>query len=85
MTNQQCYIILMEALSSAERGNRKAHRRMELCGKQRAPALDPSDLGIKQVPGELAAFTWLTRLDLKGNRLTEVPEFIGNMRELTLS
>lgn len=73
----------MKRLSSAERGNREAYRRMELCRRQKVPTLDLSDLGIKQVPEELASFDWLTHLDLSDNRLTKVPEFIGNLTDLT--
>jgi hypothetical protein len=60
--NQAYYGIIMIRPSATERENREAHRRMELCRQQRASALDLSGLAMKQVPEELADFTWLARL-----------------------
>jgi Leucine-rich repeat (LRR) protein len=53
------------------------------CKKTGAPTLDLSGIGIERVPEELAAFTWLTELDLRYNDLTVLPDSIGNLTCLT--
>jgi hypothetical protein len=66
----------------SETDDRTVEQCIEGCKMTRATTLDLSGLGIEKVPEELSIFTWLTELNLHENELTEIPDFIGNLKTL---
>ena len=63
-------------------GMEEALRRIRKTRRTRSPALDLSKLGLEELPDELWELTWLKELDLGGNRLTELPQKIGQLQRL---
>jgi len=59
-----------------------AKRRIKQCIQNRTTVLRLKDLGLRHLPSEVATLTWLTELWIIGNQITELPEFIGQLREL---
>jgi internalin A len=63
-------------------GLAEAKVRIAKCVQSRDRSLDLSRLGLRQLPEEVRSLTWLTRLLAVHNHISEVPEFIGELKEL---
>ena len=60
----------------------KARHLIDKCIQSRSTSLVLEDLGLRQLPKEVGALTWLDQLWLPGNQIEEIPEFIGQLKEL---
>jgi Leucine-rich repeat (LRR) protein len=53
----------------------EAERRIAAVIQDKARGLDLSGLGLHRLPERLRELTWLERLELQDNRLTELPNW----------
>jgi internalin A len=60
----------------------EARRRIKQCVQKKNLILRLDNLGLRQLPHEVASLTWLTGLWLTDNLISEVPEFIGQLTQL---
>jgi hypothetical protein len=73
----------MTNFSMRREGLEEAKWRIGLCYNDETAALDLSDLGLEQVPGELAILQdRLVSLDLNYNKIKKLPDFICGFRML---
>ena len=60
----------------------EARHRIRECIKNKSDELRLDNLGLRQLPDEVAQLTWLTDLWVQGNHISELPEFVGQLAEL---
>ncbi len=60
----------------------QARQRVQKCIESRSNTLDLSNLGLRQVPNDVALLKWIRILWLHNNQISKVPEFIGQLTEL---
>ena len=60
----------------------EAQRRIQRCILDKSPELRLNGLGLKHLPSEVASLTWLRELWISGHQLSELPEFVGQLKEL---
>src|SRR3954452_24981530 len=60
----------------------EAHRRIQEAMDSGEPVLDLSNLGLTELPPQVADLA-LTELQLDGNRIAELPTWLGELTDLT--
>lgn len=55
---------------------------IEECVRNRNEVLNLEDLNLTQLPEDVGSLTWLTQLWLSRNYISEVPEFIGQLKKI---
>ncbi|MFE8603924.1 COR domain-containing protein [Archangium violaceum] len=60
----------------------EAERLIAHCRATKSEALYLRDLDLRELPEGLRTLSWLTNLDIQGNRLTHLPHWFGELSEL---
>lgn len=60
----------------------EAGRRIVKCQRSKTLVLDLGELGLDHLPDSVRKLTWLKQLYVYGNKLTFIPDWIGELSEL---